>query len=444
MIDVAIGEAADLRYRSRILQTAVGGLLETILTWRMVARCRRRPTGDNIWRDAERIGRELLSKDLPAPASELISRTAELRDVCSAATGRLASMEAETPSMQLLADAAAEGMVSMTRTLNGLTLVVDPEQTIREGAATSIHVPDWLPAFIVALRAFVTIAAVSLFWIVTAWSSGALAITFAAAVAIVFSLQGDQAYSASINFLLGCCLSAVLAGVLVFWLLPGVVTFPGLCLALGLALVPLSFFIALPWQPVFFSAAAINVLPMLSLSNTMGYNEQQFYNSNLAILAGIAVATMAMRLLPPPSPEWRTRRLLALSLGDMQRLGRRHSPTMRRRWEGRTYARLIALPEQAEPLQRAQMASLLVVGTQIIRLRTVGPRFLPGAAIDAALNALSEGRTAVASKRLQQADQTLAALADLRPRTKILLRLRASILAISHELAEFAYFFDSR
>jgi uncharacterized membrane protein YccC len=43
-------------------------------------------------------------------------------------------------------------------------------------------VPDGLPAFVNAGRAFVAIAAVAQIWIVTAWPNGALAITLAAVV----------------------------------------------------------------------------------------------------------------------------------------------------------------------------------------------------------------------------------------------------------------------
>jgi uncharacterized membrane protein YccC len=440
MIDVAIGEASDLRYRSRILQASVDGLFTAISAWRMAARSRGRLTSGAARREAERIGKELQSKGLPAAADEAISRPAELRDACGAAGRALTGLKAEGPAMQLLADGAAEGMLGMARTLNGLTLLVDPEKALREDAAASFEVPDWLPASVVALRAFITIGAVSLFWIVTAWPNGPTAITFAAIVAILFSLQGDQAYAAAMKFLLGCCLTAIIAGILVLWLLPGIATFPGLCLALALPLVPLSFFIALPWQPVLFTAATVNLVPMLSLTNTMTYDAQQFYNVVLAIISGVAAAIVAMLLLPPPSPEFRTRRLIAIALADLRRIARSRVPARPRKWRARAHARLIALPEQAEPLQRSQMTSILAVGVQIIRLRSVGPRFLSRAAIDAALEALCEGRTAVAIERLGEVDQRLA---TLKPETRILRRLRASILAISLELAAYPGFFEA-
>jgi hypothetical protein len=46
-------------------------------------------------------------------------------------------------------------------------------------------VPDWAPAFVNAGRAFVAIGAVELFWVVTAWPSGALAIVFVAIIVVL-------------------------------------------------------------------------------------------------------------------------------------------------------------------------------------------------------------------------------------------------------------------
>jgi hypothetical protein len=90
------------------------------------------------------------------------------------------------------------------------------------------------------------------------------------------------------------------------------------------------------------------------------------------------------------------------------------------------------------------MASILAVGVQIIRLREVAPRFLPRTDVDAALEALCDGRTAVAIDRLGEIDRSLAGLAALKPESRILRRLRASILAITQELATYPGFFEAR
>ncbi len=112
-----------------------------------------------------------------------------------------------------------------------------------------------------------------------------------------------------------------------------------------------------------------------------------------AIHAGIAFGVVAMRILPPLSPAIRTRRLLALTLADLRRLAKRASPGRQDDWQSRGFARLLAMPEQADPVERAELVSAVCVGKEIMRLRRVPPRFVPSSAVDAALQALAEGRS---------------------------------------------------
>ena len=119
----------------------------------------------------------------------------------------------------------------------------------------------------------------SLFWIASAWPNGALAITFCAIIVVLLPLQGDLAYSQSMAFLKGCVLGSGIAAALVFAILPRATTFPTLCLALGLPLVPLGFMLARAKNPLFFFACSVNLLPMLSINNTISFDASQFWNS---------------------------------------------------------------------------------------------------------------------------------------------------------------------
>ena len=263
-----------------------------------------------------------------------------------------------------------------------------------------------------------------------------MAITFCAVIVVLLPLQGDVAYSASMTFLKGCVLGSGVAAVLVFAILPRATSFPSLCLALGLALVPLGFLLARAQNPLFFFAASVNFLPMLSITNGINYDASQFWNTSSAILVGIAVGAVAMLIVPPAPPAIRTSRLLALTLADLRRLARR-APSRRRDddWESRGVARLLAMPEQAEPVERAALVAAVAVGDEIVRLRRVAPRFVPGAAVDAALQALAEGRSGEAIERLKDVDRMVAALPRAGSRSRILLRLRAGMLSICGQLA---------
>ena len=102
------------------------------------------------------------------------------------------------------------------------------------------------------------------------------------------------------------------------------------------------------------------------------------------------------------------------------------------------YSRLCAVPDAAAPLQRAQLVTALSVGSAIIQLRRIAPRLGLGPELDAALEAVARGDSAMATARLGQLDGALAALPD-----GAALQVRGSILAISEGLIRHATYFDA-
>jgi hypothetical protein len=103
------------------------------------------------------------------------------------------------------------------------------------------------------------------------------------------------------------------------------------------------------------------------------------------------------------------------------------------------YGRLSALPDRAEPLQRAQLLAALSVGTKIIQLRRVTQRLNLQSELDAALESIAWGDSAAAVSRLAAFDKTLAT----RPGAAVL-RARGRILAMSEALGQHAVYFDAR
>ena len=442
IIDAAIGEASDLRYRSAVLQRAVAGLMETLSAWRKVtfAIALR---GDSTTPAEANAVRDLLPRARLSPdATNSTEEPAALRDACCSAVRPLTVLPAETPMQRLLADNAAFGMLGMARALNGLTGVIDPRDVIRVKGRARLRVADWMPAFVNAVRVLFAVGMISLFWIVSAWPNGVAAITFCAVIVILLPPSGDAAYSAALLFLQGSALSAVLAALVVFGILPKATSFPTLCLTLGLVLVPLGFLNARGWKPMLTFAAAVNFLPMLNITNGMTYNGSAFWNGSIAILAGIAFGVVAMLLIPPLSPAIRSQRLLLLTLRDFRRLVKRASPGKSDHWEGKGVARLLAMPDKAGGQERAELAAMVAVGKEIVRLRHIAPRFVPSAMVDAVLISLAEGRSREAITRLDDIDRWVAALPHARSRIR--LSLRSSILAISGQLSEFTACFDRR
>lgn len=131
MIDAAIGEASDLRYRSAVLQRAVAGLMETLSAWRKVTFAIALKGNSTTPREANAV-RDLLPRARLSPDATISTEEpAALRDACCSAVRPLTVLAAETPMQRLLADNAAFGMLGMARALNGLTGVIDPREVVR-------------------------------------------------------------------------------------------------------------------------------------------------------------------------------------------------------------------------------------------------------------------------------------------------------------------------
>jgi uncharacterized membrane protein YccC len=174
----------------------------------------------------------------------------------------------------------------------------------------------------------------------------------------------------------------------------------------------------------------------------MSYDTAQFYNSALATLAGCGIAALAFALLPPLSPAVRTRRLLMLALRDLRRLAAARRLPTSADWENRMYGRLLALPEQAEPSERAQLLAALSVGAEIIHLRHFAPRFAAAAQLDAALKAFARRNCEIAIGRLRHIDRDLASRPDAERPTATMLRMRGHILVVCEALSEHATYFN--
>jgi len=207
-------------------------------------------------------------------------------------------------------------------------------------------------------------------------------------------------------------------------------------------LIPTGALMAQPWQRVIFAAMILGFVPLLAPENQMSYDTVQFYNGALAIVTGSGVGALSFRLLPPLSPAFRTRRLLALTLRDLRRIAKGHVSWTAEDWEGSLYGRLAALPDAAEPLQRSQLLAASSLGTEIIQLRHIATRLGLGSDL-AALEALAQGNSAIATAWLARLDDRLASLPGAGSGASLALQARGSILAISEALIEHASYFDA-
>jgi uncharacterized membrane protein YccC len=447
VIDQAIGESSRLRYHSQVLQAAKDSLFEALAGWSAVVWRLARLPDDAARQEADAVLNSvpmaLRSASPQGDATSWITDPVGMGHLCEAAVRRLIAMPAGTPSLRLIADQTARLLAGLSNVLDALALLVaDSARHQGRRRRTRLHVPDWLPALVNAGRAFVAIGAVEVFWIVTAWPNGALAITFTAISVIIFAPKADVAYAVAMSFTVGIGLAAVCAAIVAFAGLPNVETFAGFSIVMGLFLVPAGALMAQSWQATMFAALAGNFVPLLAPANQTSYDTVQFYNAALAIVLGCGAAALSFRLLPPLSPAKQSERLLALTLRDLRRLATAAVQRPPHDWGNRIYSRLVALPDQAEPVQRARLLTALSVGTEIIHLRRIAPQLGLVPELDSALEAFAQGNSIAATARLTALDQRLAVLRQEEPQTSLVQRERSRVLAICDALVRHRPYFD--
>jgi uncharacterized membrane protein YccC len=446
--DEAIGESSGIRYRSRVLQNALDGLFASIAGWSVIANHLERLPSATAREDADAVLKLIppeLRKTLAGRAPQIwIKEATLLLELSQDASVALHAMPSSTPALRLLADGAAKTLADLSHAINGIVLLNDPLGALEWSGIKRIRVPDWLPALVNALRAFLTIGAVSLFWIVTEWPDGASAIIFAAVGTSLLALRGDLAAATAVSFLIGTILTAAIAATVKFALLPQLQTFPGFSIAIGLVLVPLGAMLTQPWQAGVFLAGTYNFIPLLAPANEMTYNTIQFYNQSLAVIVGIAAAALAFVLLPQLSPPLRARRLLASTLRDFRQLAVKSGMPAIADWNSGAAARLSALPDQAKLIQFARLGTALSAGAELIRLRTLASRSGFANQLDPAFKAIAYGQSQTAIELLAKADAALSQSGNNAEDSDIEVRVRASILRLSEALSRHGGYFDGR
>jgi uncharacterized membrane protein YccC len=439
LIDEAIGESSDLRYRRHMLLDVIDGLYGALAGWDAAAIDLAGISGDRAHREA-RVVLDVLHAAEWGDAAAWLDSGSHVRSKILASIRGLVALRGLTPSLQLVSNCTTKVLLDIRRALAGLALLADPACVVPSAGNRPLFVPDLLPALLNSARVFVTIIAVTLLWVATGWTSGATAITFALVTVTVLSPRGDRAYPGAVAFLVGAGVSVVLAAIINFAVLPGTESFVGFCAAIGLVLVPVG---ALElWNMPIFVATAAFFLPNLAPANPENYDLGQFYNSALGILVGVGAGVVSFLLLPAPSPALRTRRLLALSLRDLRRLATGRLRSTSRDWEARMYNRLSSLPIETPLLQSSRLVAALTVGTELIHLSNFLHRLDPGLSLEGVLYALERGNSIAAIKCLAGIDGAVRAPTTASPAASARLRARASIRVILGALNQHTDYFD--
>ncbi len=263
----------------------------------------------------------------------------------------------------------------------------------------------------------------SLFWILTEWPSGLGAVTFLAVTVLLLAPQQEKSAKAALGFGIGTVLTAVLAAVVDFALLPNHESFLALAGIMACFLVPLAALSTVPALAPYFVAATMNFVPLVGPSNQITFDTLSFYNSALGIVGGCLAGALALVLIPPVPKPMRADRLVDLTLRDLRRLAAgRWSPTPDA-WQRRVYARLVAMPEGVDPVHGSRLVAALSTGLQALRILSLAGarrRRRPAARRARALGDARRRRHAGRARRgRRRADRRRGGRPDLRVPTAI-------------------------
>ena len=437
-IDVALGEVSDLRERQATLLGAVNGLFAVTSEWRTLA--------DHLGRvqpeEARSQAGVLLDRIPPGLQVALSSGEARAwsinpvasREGCTNLAGTLLSVPASEPSLRLTADRFAAAAAGLAQAANGLALLAGPNLAHAGPSAPPIlGAQDLLPPLVNAIRVFVTIASVELFWVLTEWPGGQNAVTFAFIAIILMSPQNERAVGAASAFAWAMVLATVLAAVAKFALLPAQQTFAGLALILALVMVPLGALSTIPRLAPYLILAVVNFGPLMSITNVTSYDVLAFYNSALPILLGVCAAAAALYVIPPVPPRVRAANLLFATLVELRRHLTAPRPANRASWDARVYRRLAAMPDEAEPTERGRLVAALAVGREVLQLRRLAAGTPMSQELQGCFLDVAEGRLPLAFSGFSAIDRWLAA-APLPSGATATMQARAALQALAEAL----------
>jgi uncharacterized membrane protein YccC len=443
IIDQAAGEAPELLQRRSVLHAAMNGLFAALSGTRIVETHLRSLPEADAHRTAT-IVLDCLPPDWLAVQHDgsALPQTALSRDGNLRIVRNLVGLKTDDLSVRLTADGAADVAAGLAAAANGLVLLDDPANARDPPRSPGIFVADYLPALVNALRVFLGVGATVLFWIVTEWSSGLQAVVFAAVTILILSPMQEKSGKAALGLGIGTLIAAIVVVVIKFAILPNHECFLAFSLIIATALAPLGALSSVPLLAPYFTSATMNFVPLLTPTNEMTYDAAAFFNSALGLLSGCAAGGLALLLIPPVSAQIRSRRLVDLSIRDLRRLAAGRRWTLPQ-WQSRIYGRLIAMPEEAEPIQRSYLVSVLSVGSQIIRLQRLSRHGRIGAEISDIQASLAAGDLPKLRAVLDAADKEIASIPDTRQGARGRLRARSALLAVGAAVNRQSEYFES-
>ena len=448
LLDQTIGESPAASERRTVLRTGIHGLFLALAAWRTIGVHLQHLRPDEAATTTDAL-LDHLPDDMARPFDVEGGRSGAIAMAAragrwfeTARSCRAASVSSS--SLRLALDRIGSVLDGLGRSANALVLLADGRLAMNIRAVPKNFMPDALPPLVNAARVFITIGAGALFYVATSWDSGPTFITFLAVTVLLQSPRDEAAVSASIGFGAGTVLTALVAAVIKFAVLPNHESFTDFALITSLALVPMAALSTVPSLSAVFIAATANFIPLLAPTNQISFDTLTFYNNALAIVGGSIAGTVILRVIPPVPTRVRAHRLLGLTLRDLRRLARHPGRWTPDQWRSRIFARLMALPPDAEPVDGSRLLACLTVGLQLVDLAAAAAAGRDPAALDPVTRAVSRGDVEAARQALRTVRPQIGAWAPGEADRATRLRLQGAARELSSILNSYADYFGAR
>ncbi|MCG7599226.1 FUSC family protein [Halomonas sp. McH1-25] len=244
---------------------------------------------------------------------------------------------------------------------------------LRNSPSLSWH-RDRMVAGINAARAGIVFSVTAIFWLVTGWNNGPVAMMLATLFSAFFASRDNPA-RISMMFFKGMLAAIPSAFIFGHVLLAQANGFPMLAMLFGAPLFIGLLGAAHPAAMGYSLAFTIGNILLTMPGNGMDFGVDSFLNRALAVVIGLTVVVLGFRMIPGPGPRFLRRRLVSAIGRDLHRLTRQRVQRADAWFSGRMADRLLRLAHHDEllPEQRRVLFSLgltgLDVGRACLRLR---------------------------------------------------------------------------
>lgn len=242
----------------------------------------------------------------PATAANIVAARAELAGTRARLEAMVGTEPVEAVANALLVLRRTGDMIeSLSRVVAGVSGNAPAEPA--GSRAVPVIPPDRRAALAQAVRGAAAIVLLGVFWLASAWTAGATAMTGVAIVLVIFVIVENPRQQA-LNYVIGATLATVSGFLCMAFVVPRLSDFVPVMVLLAVVLVPAGMLIVNPKYTGFAAAFCAFFAAQVGLDNLPSYDIGLYVDHSLAFLLGLGAGVLAIVLILPYDPATTRRR----------------------------------------------------------------------------------------------------------------------------------------